>query len=49
MSSELEASDEEESREQLDETVEKFNSSISNTQTEGTVENDEEVNTESQE
>ena len=49
MSSELEATDEEESREQLDETVEKFNSSISNTQTEGTVENDEEVNTESQE
>ena len=47
MSSELEATDEEESREQLDETVEKFNSSISNTQTEGTVENDEEVNTES--
>ena len=49
MSSELEATDEEESRELLDETVEKFNSSISNTQTEGTVENDEEVNTESQE
>ena len=49
MSSELEATDEEENREQLDETVEKFNSSISNTQTEGTVENDEEVNTESQE
>ena len=49
MSSELEATDEEESREQLDETVEKFNSSISNAQTEGTVENDEEVNTESQE
>jgi len=49
MSSELEATDEEESREQLDETVEKFNSSISNTQTEGTVENDDEVNTESQE
>lgn len=49
MSSELEATDEEESREQLDETVEKFNSSISNTQTEGTIENDEEVNTESQE
>ena len=49
MSSELEVTDEEESREQLDETVEKFNSSISNTQTEGTVENDEEVNTESQE
>ena len=49
MSSELEATDEEDSREQLDETVEKFNSSISNTQTEGTVENDEEVNTESQE
>lgn len=49
MSSELEATDEEESREQLDETVEKFNSSISNTQMEGTVENDEEVNTESQE
>ena len=49
MSSELEATDEEESREQLDETVEKFNSSISNTQTEGTVKNDEEVNTESQE
>ena len=49
MSSELETTDEEESREQLDETVEKFNSSISNTQTEGTVENDEEVNTESQE
>ena len=49
MSSELEATDEEESREQLDETVEKFNSSISNTQTEGTVENDEEVNTELQE
>ena len=49
MSSELEATDEEESREQLDETVEKFNSSISNTQTEGTVEIDEEVNTESQE
>ena len=49
MNSELEATDEEESREQLDETVEKFNSSISNTQTEGTVENDEEVNTESQE
>ena len=49
MSSELEATDEEESREQLDETVEKFNSSISNTQTEGTVENDEEINTESQE
>ncbi len=49
MSSELEATDEEESCEQLDETVEKFNSSISNTQTEGTVENDEEVNTESQE
>ena len=47
MSSELEATDEEESREQLDETVEKFNSSISNMQTEGTVENDEEVNTES--
>ena len=49
MSSELEATDEEENREQLDETVEKFNSLISNTQTEGTVENDEEVNTESQE
>ena len=49
MSSELEATDEEESRELLDETVEKFNSSISNTQTEGTVENDEEVNTELQE
>ena len=49
MSSELEATDEEESREQLDETVEKFNSSISNTQTEGTVDNDDEVNTESQE
>ena len=49
MSSELEATDEEESRELLDETVEKFNSSISNAQTEGTVENDEEVNTESQE
>ena len=49
MSSELEATDEEESRELLDETVEKFNSSISNTQPEGTVENDEEVNTESQE
>ncbi len=49
MSSELEATDEEESREQLDETVEKFNSSISNTQTEGTIENDEEVNTELQE
>jgi hypothetical protein len=49
MSSELEATDEEESREQLDETVEKFNSSISNAQTEGTVEDDEEVNTESQE
>ena len=49
MSSELEATDEEENREQLDETVEKFNSSISNTQMEGTVENDEEVNTESQE
>ena len=49
MSSELEATDEEENRQQLDETVEKFNSSISNTQTEGTVENDEEVNTESQE
>lgn len=49
MSSELEATDEEENRQQLDETVEKFNSSISNTQTEGTVENDEEINTESQE
>ena len=49
MSSELEATDEEENRQQLDETVEKFNSSISNTQTEGTVENDDEVNTESQE